>query len=416
MPAWTTFARTASSGSTGPTCSGSATDGASQTCGTRSSAAASPGCRCRATGRSPGPRARSSQPRSPRARFQAPAGSEPGEFISYTTGTTGKPKGVVCTRGMVEASLSAWSSLELREAGDRNLSFGPIFSLLDMCLGVTAVLPRLDPRRPLAFDPLQLVKIMRDQRVTRSFASPRIAEKLTRACLDTGQTLPALRVLMVGGAIVEESVLQGANREFLTGEAYVCYGATGAVPIFLTPASEVLGDPPSTSERGERGFLVGRPLGLIRAEIARLTTRRGEDSLGGAAARRGGELLPTGANVSRGTWGRGDSRRAQDRGRPRLLAQGRATLPIGTRPATYIFADGAGDRIEQGGQIFDAARWSGVFNPPEGIPDGADPRPGGALGIVIEPVRGASPATRSRARHSSESFGSSPPRTLCCTA
>ena len=41
---------------------------------------------------------------------------------------------------------------------------------------------------------------MRDQRVTRSFASPRIAEKLTRACLDTGQTLPALRVFMVAQA------------------------------------------------------------------------------------------------------------------------------------------------------------------------------------------------------------------------
>jgi len=51
--------------------------------------------------------------------------------MCYTSGTTGKPKGVVYTRGMVQASLSAWSALELREEGDRNLSFGPIFSLFD---------------------------------------------------------------------------------------------------------------------------------------------------------------------------------------------------------------------------------------------------------------------------------------------
>jgi acyl-CoA synthetase (AMP-forming)/AMP-acid ligase II len=90
---------------------------------------------------------------------------------------------------------------------------------------------------------------MRDQRVTRSFASPRIAEKLARACLDTGQTLPALRVFMVGGANVEESVLEGANRILPNGEAYVCYGATEALPISLTPASQALGHPPCMSER-----------------------------------------------------------------------------------------------------------------------------------------------------------------------
>ena len=129
---------------------------------------------------------------------------------------------------------------------------------------------------------------MRDQRVTRSFASPRIAEKLARACLDTGQTLPALRVFMVGGANVEESVLEGANRILPNGEAYVCYGATEALPISLTPASQALGHPPCMSERGERGFLGGRPLGSIRAQVARVTTHGGEHSLGRAAARRGG--------------------------------------------------------------------------------------------------------------------------------
>ena len=322
-----------------------------------------------------------------------PGGSEPGEFISYTTGTTGKPKGVVCTRGMVEASLSAWSSLELREAGDRNLSFGPIFSLLDMCLGVTAVLPRLDPRRPLAFDPLQLVKIMRDQRVTRSFASPRIAEKLTRACLDTGQTLPALRVLMVGGAIVEESVLEGANRILPNGEAYVCYGATEAVPISLTPASQVLGHPPCMSERGERGFLVGRPLGSIRAQIARLTTH-GEGNTAWEELPPGavGELLITGPNVSRGYLGDAEIT-ARSKIQDGLDCWHRmGDLAYRDEAGNLYLCGRAGDRIEHAGHIFHAAPVERLFSThPRVFRTALIHGPGGAPVIAIEPVRGAFP-------------------------
>jgi acyl-CoA synthetase (AMP-forming)/AMP-acid ligase II len=319
--------------------------------------------------------------------------SEPGEFISYTTGTTGKPKGVVYTRGMVQASISAWSALELREEGDRNLSFIPLFSLLDMCLGVTAVLPRLDPRRPLAFDPLQLVRIMHDHRVTRSFASPRITEKLTQACFATGQTLPAMRVFMVGGANVEESVLEGANRILPNGEAYVFYGATEALPISLTPSSKVLSGSPSLSDRGERGFLVGRPLGSIQACVARVTPC-GERDAAWEELPPGevGELLVTGPNVSRAYLGDAES-------------TARSKIQDGFdcwhRMGDLAYRDGggnlylcgrAGDRIEYAGRVFHAAPVERLFS--------AHPRvfrtalihgPGGAPVIAVEPVAGAFP-------------------------
>lgn len=180
--------------------------------------------------------------------------------ILFTSGSTGAPKGVCYEHGMFDAQVRLIRETYAIEPGEVDLPLLPIFALFNPALGMTTIVPEIDPRRPATIDPAKIVQAIRQERVTNSFGSPTLWRKIGEYCVARGLTLPTLRRVLCAGAPVPASLWQ-QSRVFLPGgRLHSPYGATEALPVATVSADEI--DATST-----RGACVGRPVREIDVRI-----------------------------------------------------------------------------------------------------------------------------------------------------
>jgi acyl-CoA synthetase (AMP-forming)/AMP-acid ligase II len=214
--------------------------------------------------------------------------------VLFTSGSTGAPKGVCYEHGMFDAQVRLIRDTYGIEPGEVDLPMLPLFALFDPALGMTAVVPELDPSHPAAVDPVKIVQAIRQEGVTTSFGSPTLWRKIADHCLARGVTLPSMRRVLCAGAPVPASLWTDAPRLLPQGRLHSPYGATEVLPVSTVAADEV--DPASV-----RGALVGRPLRENRVKIIAIT----EGPIGTLAEARElpagetGEIIVTGPTVTR---------------------------------------------------------------------------------------------------------------------
>jgi acyl-CoA synthetase (AMP-forming)/AMP-acid ligase II len=183
--------------------------------------------------------------------------------ILFTSGSTGAPKGVRYEHGMFEAQVRLVRETYGIEPGEIDLPLLPVFALFNPALGMTTIVPELDPRRPGAFDPARAIRAIRQENITNSFGSPTLWRRIAAECRARGESLPSLRRVLCAGAAVP-SDLWAASREFLPkGRLHSPYGATEALPVSSVSADEI--DPGSF-----RGACVGRTVRGMEARIIAL--------------------------------------------------------------------------------------------------------------------------------------------------
>ncbi|HUN81868.1 MAG TPA: AMP-binding protein, partial [Phycisphaerae bacterium] len=68
--------------------------------------------------------------------------------IIFTTGSTGPPKGVLFTHGNFDAQVQVLREHFNIQPGEIDLPTFPLFALFDPALGMTAVIPEMDPTKP----------------------------------------------------------------------------------------------------------------------------------------------------------------------------------------------------------------------------------------------------------------------------
>src|SRR5204863_8731387 len=68
--------------------------------------------------------------------------------IIFTSGSTGPAKGVVYEHGMFAAQVAALRDFYHIEPGGSDLPGLPLFALFNTAMGVTTVIPDMDPTRP----------------------------------------------------------------------------------------------------------------------------------------------------------------------------------------------------------------------------------------------------------------------------
>ena len=68
--------------------------------------------------------------------------------ILFTSGSTGPPKGAVYSHAIFLSQIKTFRALYDIEAGEIDLCTFPLFALFAPALGMTAVVPEMDPSRP----------------------------------------------------------------------------------------------------------------------------------------------------------------------------------------------------------------------------------------------------------------------------
>jgi acyl-CoA synthetase (AMP-forming)/AMP-acid ligase II len=200
-------------------------------------------------------------------------------LITFTTGSTGRPKAAARSHAFLWAQHEALSAHLQLAPTDVDMPTLPIFVLNNLALGLTSVLPGLDPRRPAEFDPAVIYRRMQAEGVTTSSGSPAFYERLEGWCTDQRLRLP-LRALFTGGAPVLPPLARRLV-ETVTGEVHIVYGSTEAEPIAgiggpaLLAAMANPGTGAQRRQRAERrqggmqGVCVGRPVPAIHVRLIR---------------------------------------------------------------------------------------------------------------------------------------------------
>jgi long-chain acyl-CoA synthetase len=185
----------------------------------------------------------------PRRRATLPCGTSK---ISYTSGTTGRPKGVCLAQRATDAVARSLCEV-LGELGvRRHLAVLPLATLLENVAGVYAplrigaeiVVPRLAEvgiAGATAFDPQTLLAAIERYRPESVILLPQLLAGVL-AAVEQGAGLPSsLRFIAVGGARVASSLL--ARADALRLPVYEGYGLTecGSVVALNTPHGRRLG-------------------------------------------------------------------------------------------------------------------------------------------------------------------------------
>jgi acyl-CoA synthetase (AMP-forming)/AMP-acid ligase II len=160
-------------------------------------------------------------------------------MILYTSGTTGRPKGVLHTHNSIHALISQIGDHWLVDDGDVFLVPSPIAHIggsiyafeCPLLLGTTAVL--MD-----RWDADAAVRLMTTERCTHMAGATPFLTGLLAAAQRAGTRLPDLKVFICGGASVPPSLIRSAAGYFERAAVSRVYGST-EVPVTTVGA---LGD------------------------------------------------------------------------------------------------------------------------------------------------------------------------------
>ncbi len=219
----------------------------------------------------------------PEVRVPAIAGRDELAVLLYTSGTSGKPKGVMLTHGNIGANIGQVLDTGFVSRRDVFLGVLPQFH----CFGFTVL-----TMAPLAigakvvftarFVPGKLFRLIREHRATLFVAIPSMYNAMLGSKKATAEDLESLRFPISGGEPLPDAVAQGFCERFgkRICEGYGLTETSAATHICLPDAYAA--------------HSVGKPLDGVRHRIVDVETER-EIGVGGE-----GEIRLKGENVMRG--------------------------------------------------------------------------------------------------------------------
>jgi acyl-CoA synthetase (AMP-forming)/AMP-acid ligase II len=196
------------------------------------------------------------------------AATEPDDVaaILFTSGSTGVPKGVVYRHRHFVAQIAMLRDALGIEAGGVDLPTFPPFALFDPALGLTSIIPDMDPTKPALADPRRLHDAIARFEVDQLFGSPALMAVLA----NYGAKLPTVQRVTSAGAPVPADVV-AKMRELLPDAAgfWTPYGATECLPVAVIESRELQSTRAAT-ESGA-GTCVGRAVAPNEVRIIAIT-------------------------------------------------------------------------------------------------------------------------------------------------
>lgn len=223
--------------------------------------------------------------------------------IIFTTGSTGPPKGVLYSHGTFHAQIDRIRERYDIHRGSRDLACFPLFGLFDAVMGVTTIIPDMDPTRPADVDPQRLIEAASQWEIDQAFGSPALWNTVVRWCQanNATQPFPTLRRVLSAGAPVPAATM-AALRALIADDAeiFTPYGATEALPIASIESREVIAETGPAAAKG-KGVCVGTRFDDVQWRVIAIDDGPIEtiDQTHELARGKIGELMVTGPMVTR---------------------------------------------------------------------------------------------------------------------
>lgn len=152
-------------------------------------------------------------------------------LITFTTGSSGVPKGANRTHRFLAAQHYALNACLPYTAQDVDLPVFPVFSLNNLAAGVSTVIPAFDIGVPGERDAETLLSQFQATEVTCTTLSPSLFNRLSAYCLQNNIQLKSLRRIVTGGAPVSLDNVKDFQKVAPHADIWVLFGSTEAEPM-----------------------------------------------------------------------------------------------------------------------------------------------------------------------------------------
>jgi long-chain acyl-CoA synthetase len=216
-------------------------------------------------------------------------------WLFYTSGTTGKPKGVMISNGNLHAMASSYFvDVDAVYPGDAVLYSAPLshgaglYNFMGMLRGSRHVIPESG-----GFDPAEVLSLARSLRDVTMFAAPTMVRRLLDRARADGSNGDGIRTVVYGGGPMYVSDIEEAVA--VMGPRFVQIYGQGESPMTITVlAREIVADRSHPRWRERLGSV-----GVAQSCVAvRVGDRDGQPLAPGET----GEILVRGAPVMLGYW------------------------------------------------------------------------------------------------------------------
>ena len=224
-----------------------------------------------------------------------PRGDDDLAWLFYTSGTTGRPKGVMLSHGnLVAASLCYPTDVDPVSPGDAALYAAPmshgagLYNFIHVRKGARHVVPP-----SVGFEPAEILDLSAALREVSFFAAPTMVRRLVERCRETGGTGDGIRTIVYGGGHMYLSDIEDAVA--VMGDRFAQIYGQGESPMTITAL-----DRRQVTDRASPGWRdrlqsVGRAQSCVELRIA---DQHGNPLPAGEV----GEILVAGPQVMKGYW------------------------------------------------------------------------------------------------------------------